>query len=295
MSKSPAFQFYPDDFLGSGKVGTMTPDEVGVYVMLLCLDWNENGFTFDPKKLARWCRTSRAKFQKAWAAVGECFVEKDGRMFNPRLEMERAKQAENRAKKVAAAESRWNAPASAPAMPVECPPIPSPSPVEKQQLSAAPEAPRAPESVSPPEPPPRPRKGSRRSRIESGAESEGAHPGFVYDRLEAEWTTTVGAITRPRFRAAMKPVLDAHSAPAVLRGMRRCVEEAKEKGRSLRVEWFAGEAARWIASADGLAIVSRPDLFPHLSDAEREAEIKRLTAERRVKDAREQMTWSAVA
>ena len=51
--KSPAFQFYPDDFLGSGKVGTMTTDEVGAYTLLLCLEWNETGFVFDEEELRR--------------------------------------------------------------------------------------------------------------------------------------------------------------------------------------------------------------------------------------------------
>lgn len=96
--KSPAFQFYPDDFVGSGKVGTMTTEEVGTYTLLLCLDWNETGFVYDEEELARWCKLSRAKFRKAWVRVSRCFVERDGRLFNPRLEAERTKQAEWREK-----------------------------------------------------------------------------------------------------------------------------------------------------------------------------------------------------
>jgi uncharacterized protein YdaU (DUF1376 family) len=98
MSKSPAFQFYPSDFLGSGKVGTMTVDEIGAYTLLLCLDWNENGFVFDEEELARWCKVSRAKFRKLWVRVSRCFDEKDGRMYNARLQIEREKQAEWREK-----------------------------------------------------------------------------------------------------------------------------------------------------------------------------------------------------
>ncbi len=96
--KSPAFQWYPDDFLGSGKVGTMTTEEVGVYTLLLCLDWNETGFVFDEEELSRWCRLTRPRFRKAWARVSRCFAERDGRLYNPRLEVEREKQAEWRAK-----------------------------------------------------------------------------------------------------------------------------------------------------------------------------------------------------
>lgn len=97
--KSPAFQFYPNDFLGSGSVGTMTAEEVGIYTLLLCLDWNEVGFVFDVPKLARWCRVSTHKFKSAWqSSVSDCFDERDGRLFNPRLDVERAKQAEWREK-----------------------------------------------------------------------------------------------------------------------------------------------------------------------------------------------------
>lgn len=95
--KSPAFQFYPNDFVG-GAPGTMEPDETHVYVWLLCLDWNQNGFIFDEKILAKWCRISRKRFTAAWTKVAECFEEQDGRWFNQRLAKERAKQDLWRAK-----------------------------------------------------------------------------------------------------------------------------------------------------------------------------------------------------
>ncbi|MDB4875727.1 MAG: hypothetical protein JWM41_2173 [Gemmatimonadetes bacterium] len=111
-NKSPAFQFYPDEFVGSGKVGTMTSEEVGVYVLLLCLEWNEVGFVFDEEELARWTRTTQPKFRAAWKRVSRCFVERDGKQYNPRLDAERAKQADWREKSrqggVASAQARLN-------------------------------------------------------------------------------------------------------------------------------------------------------------------------------------------
>lgn len=90
--KSPAFQFYPDDFMG-GKPGLMNPDETHVYIWLLCLDWNQKGFTFCAKSLAKWCRIPRGKFVKSWATVRECFeLGEDGRYYNKRLAAERLKQ-----------------------------------------------------------------------------------------------------------------------------------------------------------------------------------------------------------
>ena len=38
--KSPAFQFYVNDFLGSAKVGMMSTEEIGAYLLLLLLDWS---------------------------------------------------------------------------------------------------------------------------------------------------------------------------------------------------------------------------------------------------------------
>lgn len=98
MNKSPAFQFYPDDFLGSPKVGTMTVEEIGVYTLLLCMDWNDTGFAYDEEDLARWCRCTVTQFRRAWKRVSRCFEERDGRLYNPRLDAERAKQQEWREK-----------------------------------------------------------------------------------------------------------------------------------------------------------------------------------------------------
>lgn len=82
-----------------GAPGLMKPEETHVYIWLLCLEWNQTGFVYDPAKLARWCRVSERQFLKAWKVVGECFEARDdGRLYNTRLEAERAKQEEWRAK-----------------------------------------------------------------------------------------------------------------------------------------------------------------------------------------------------
>ena len=126
--KSPAFQFYPDDFLGSSKVAVMSAQEVGVYLLLLCMDWNDGGIAYNPRLLARYCRVTEAEFTQAWEVVGQCFVERDGRFWNPRLERERDKQAKFSAKQKAAADVRWQSHGNATASGRECSPFPSPSP-----------------------------------------------------------------------------------------------------------------------------------------------------------------------
>lgn len=125
---SPAFQFYPDDFLGSSKVAVMTPAEIGIYVLLLCMDWNGHGITYNSKLLARYCRISEPEFLEAWEVVGQCFEEKDGKLFNPRLIREREKQAAFSAKQKAAADMRWESHRNATALPRVCSPFPSPAP-----------------------------------------------------------------------------------------------------------------------------------------------------------------------
>lgn len=106
--KSPAFQFYPDDFVGSGTVALLRDYEIGIYLMLLCLDWSDDGFLFpDPgdtdelDRLAAWCKTDRKRLAAAWKRLAQVFpASEDSRRRNPRLQRERSKQAEWRAKSV---------------------------------------------------------------------------------------------------------------------------------------------------------------------------------------------------
>jgi uncharacterized protein YdaU (DUF1376 family) len=125
---SPAFQFYPHDFVG-GRVATYSLEEIGAYSLLLAFDWSLSGLPVEVEKLAKLCRVSLRKFRPIWAVIGEQFPEENGRRYNPRLKLERAKQATNREKKKRAAASRWNAHADASALQMECSPSPSPSPI----------------------------------------------------------------------------------------------------------------------------------------------------------------------
>ena len=105
--KAPAFQFYPDDFL-SGTI-TMTDAEVGLYIRLLCHQWNSGGLPNDNAEIELHSRGGTplkrvlAKFQ-----VGD-----DGLLRNARLEAVRRgrqefidKQTESSAKGVAAREAK---------------------------------------------------------------------------------------------------------------------------------------------------------------------------------------------
>ena len=85
----PAFQFYPDDFVAG--VSTMTQEEVGAYILLLCHQWSVGKLSED---------VSRMKIV-AKGEVSEHVLSKFPGGKNKRLEFERKKQRvfrESRAK-----------------------------------------------------------------------------------------------------------------------------------------------------------------------------------------------------
>lgn len=95
-TKSPAFQFYPMEFLGSSKVDVMSMTERGIYITLLSRCWDENGLPTDLHRLARYVRMKHEQFDRLWrgSPLHECFYERGGKLHNPRLDKERQKQAE---------------------------------------------------------------------------------------------------------------------------------------------------------------------------------------------------------
>ena len=93
---SPAFQFYPKDFITDGNVAAMSLEERGAYITLLCLCWQECSLPTDPKRLAIMVGVPHKAFLRFWPAIVPCFVEQGGRLVQPRLEKERAKQVDFR-------------------------------------------------------------------------------------------------------------------------------------------------------------------------------------------------------
>lgn len=105
--KSPAFQFYPGDWLSSPHIMMMTPAEEGAYIRLLAVAWSQDdcGLPNDPKYLAaisrlgdQWCTNG---------ALMACFVERNGRLYNDRLLIERDKQQKWSERSKSGAERRW--------------------------------------------------------------------------------------------------------------------------------------------------------------------------------------------
>jgi uncharacterized protein YdaU (DUF1376 family) len=97
--KSPAFQFYPKDFLTDERVVLMSNTEVGIYVRLLCFCWLEGTLPLETVSLAHMARMPLKQFTKLWerSIVRTCFkLAEDGRLHHKRLDEERNKQADFR-------------------------------------------------------------------------------------------------------------------------------------------------------------------------------------------------------
>lgn len=103
MSKSPAFQFYVNDWLSSPKIMLMTPAEEGAYIRLLCYAWSDPDCSLpdDDEELSALSRLGEGWFKGGSSKVRKCFEphpEIPGRLVNQRLLEEREKQEEWREK-----------------------------------------------------------------------------------------------------------------------------------------------------------------------------------------------------
>lgn|SRR5690606_47102 len=134
MSKSsPAFQFYPQDFLVG--TGDMLAEEVGGYIRLLCYQWAKGELPNNRKKLMQ---MSGVFDNDSLSVILKKFkMTESGNLANERLENTRSEQQEYRDKQREKALKRWSknrednddAAAHATALPMDMPEAcPSPSP-----------------------------------------------------------------------------------------------------------------------------------------------------------------------
>lgn len=95
--KSPAFQFYPADWLSDERVIVMTPAQEGFYIRALCLCWRQGSIPEDDSVLALiLAKGPTLPTKDDLRVVKVCFERVngvDGRLQHGRLEIERKKQA----------------------------------------------------------------------------------------------------------------------------------------------------------------------------------------------------------
>ncbi len=88
---SPAFQFYPKEFMLATQ--SWSVEEVGIYIKLLCAQWDDGKLPSDTKRLARIAGCDFDYFEKAWVLVGLKFLlGNDGFLRNSKLELVRGEQ-----------------------------------------------------------------------------------------------------------------------------------------------------------------------------------------------------------
>lgn len=105
--RSPAFQFYADDFLAG--TSDMTAEEVGAYIRLLCHQWSKGGIPNDEERAGRMAGLMGSpSIRYVFAKFMLC---EDGMLRNKRLEEVRRDQNEFKSKQAVSgklgAEIRW--------------------------------------------------------------------------------------------------------------------------------------------------------------------------------------------
>lgn len=90
--KSPAFQFYPADWLAEKNIILMSPAEEGAYIRLLSYCWENEGLPIDEDELSILSRLGEGWFKGGSTKLLKCFYQKDGMYQNARLDNERDKQ-----------------------------------------------------------------------------------------------------------------------------------------------------------------------------------------------------------
>ena len=94
---SPAFQLYPKEWLSSGRITMMTPEQEGVFIRLLLHQWEDPTCTLpdDDAKLAILSRLGERWLKVGSTSVKGAFVKHPTlphRIYNERLYRERIKQ-----------------------------------------------------------------------------------------------------------------------------------------------------------------------------------------------------------
>jgi uncharacterized protein YdaU (DUF1376 family) len=93
MTKRPAFQFYPGDWLGSQRVSLLTLEEEGAYLRLLASCWQHGSIPSDPDKIARLIgKGSSTNLATTLATMFQQHPTESTLLVHDRLEREREKQ-----------------------------------------------------------------------------------------------------------------------------------------------------------------------------------------------------------
>ena len=104
---SPAFSFYPKDFLSDVHQAAMTAGACGAYVRLLCHCWLDDSLPDNVADLARLVKMPPSWLARSWPQIAPCFQAVNGRLRQKRLDHERLMQRARREHGREAAHVRW--------------------------------------------------------------------------------------------------------------------------------------------------------------------------------------------
>ena len=85
MAKNtPAFQFYPRDFMGG--VGFMSDEACGVYIKIMCVLWEHgNSIPMKLDAIGRATFTSGEVMQRIWPEIEDKFIIENGKVMHHRF------------------------------------------------------------------------------------------------------------------------------------------------------------------------------------------------------------------
>ena len=93
--RAPTLPLYGDDFYLSQSVMMMSLEAEAIYLRLLWIAWRDGSIPSDPDKIHRMIpKIDRDWFLRLWAEVKDCWHEKDGRLYQTRLDEVRAQRLE---------------------------------------------------------------------------------------------------------------------------------------------------------------------------------------------------------
>jgi uncharacterized protein YdaU (DUF1376 family) len=109
MSNSPAFQFYPREWLSDFEIRALSDTQKGFFMDLMCHCWEVDGLPNDTKKMAAAMQRSHSSFLKLWSSgVSSLFTESSNKLTLKMLEREKVKQAARSEKAKSSATKRWD-------------------------------------------------------------------------------------------------------------------------------------------------------------------------------------------
>jgi len=108
--KRPYFPFYVADFASDAVVTAMTTEQVGAYILLLCMAWQQNpqgSLPDDDRALARWAGLQPRRWNAIKAGVLAAFRKQGDRWVQKRLTEEAAKLVAKSESAAISAQRKW--------------------------------------------------------------------------------------------------------------------------------------------------------------------------------------------